>query len=77
MVGIVHFVARELSFCLVADATLVHHLLAKHALVIVALLDALMSSTGQEAFTEIVAYRDRLNTTLPLSAEKALDCLVS
>ena len=77
VIRIVDFVAGELSFCLVADTALVDQLLTKHAFIIVALFDALVTSTWQELFTQVVAHGYRLNTTLSLAAKKTLDCLVA
>ncbi len=52
VIGIVDFVARELGLVFVADATFVYHLFTLHALVIVALLDALVLATWQKSFAE-------------------------
>lgn len=46
VVRIVDLIAGELSLCFVADAALVDHLFAQHALIVVALLDALVSPAG-------------------------------
>jgi len=49
---VVDLEARELDLSLVADAALVDHLFAAHAIVDVALLDALMSTAGKEPLTK-------------------------
>lgn len=45
MIRVINFIARELSFCLVADTSLVNHLFALHAFAVMTCLDALMFTT--------------------------------
>lgn len=76
-VRVINLVARVLELCLVADAAFVDELLAEHALVIVTLLDALVAATGQELLTQRVAHWDRLNASLTLPPQQALNGIMT
>ena len=67
LVWVVHLIAWEFCLALVACAALIDKLLASHAAVIVALLDALVLTAGQEFFAERVADWNRLYASLSLS----------
>jgi hypothetical protein len=67
VIRIVDLETRELCLGFVTNAAFVNHLFALHAIVIVALLDALMLSTGQEALTERITNGNWLFAAFTLS----------
>lgn len=52
LIRIVHLVARILGLALIAGAAFVDELFTPHALLVMALLDALVSATGQESLAQ-------------------------
>ena len=76
-VRIIYRGAWEFSLGLVANAAFVDHLLALHALIVVALFDALVAPTRQESFTERVADGHRFDAALALAPKQAFYGLVA
>jgi len=77
VVGIVDLEAGEFSLGFVANTTFVDHFFTLHALVIMTLLDALVLSTGQKAFTKRVTDRNGLFTALSLATQQTFDAFVT
>lgn len=70
---VVDLVTRILEFGLVAEAAFVNELFAAHALVVVALLDALVSSTRQELLAKRVTNWNWLNAGFALPPQQAFN----
>ena len=77
MLWIVQFIAWDLSACFATNAFLFYIFLTDHAVTCMTLLDALMLSTWQKAFTEIITCWDFFSAMFPLSTKEILNSFVT
>ena len=59
-----NLVARELGLGLVANASFIDHFFTEHTAIVMTLLDALVTATGEEPLAKIVTDRNWLDAAL-------------